>query len=209
MSRRNLSLGINIQNIIKVITIFVLPHHVFIRYFIIMSLPCNLHHTTQCRFCYMFFVEHCAAHTYVFIPIVWYYVICLRWKRSMRVFFIVCLYTYCRWIPSYQEGIWDHINWLTPQPFSTGAKPGYWFPMSYVKFTHFCVTELKWEVIVHVADNSGMSYQNSLNFLFVIRHGEGGSICLSVSILTSEKTMPTFVQASDYNRVSFSVSLTI
>jgi hypothetical protein len=32
---------------------------------------------------------------------------------SMRVFFIVCLYMYCRWIPSYQEVSWDHINWLT------------------------------------------------------------------------------------------------
>jgi len=59
------------------------------------------------------------------------------------------------------------------------------------------------------SDNSGMSYQNSLNFLFVIRHGEKGSICLSVSILTSGKTMPTFVQAGDYNRVSFSASFTI
>jgi hypothetical protein len=87
---------------------------------------------------------------------------------SMRVFFIVCSYMYCRWIPSYQEGSWDHINWLTPQPFCTWAKPGYWFPTSYVVVTHFCVSELKWEVIVHVADNSGMSYQNSFNFLFVI-----------------------------------------
>ena len=124
-------------------------------------------------------------------------------------YFIVCLCMYCRWIPSYQEGSWDHINWLTQQPFSTEAKPGYWFPTSYVVVTHVCVSELKWEVIVLVADNSGMSYQNSFNFLFVIRHGEGGSICLSVSILTFGKTMSTFVQAGDYNGVSFSVSLTI
>ena len=116
----------------------------------------------------MFCVEHCAAHAYVFIPIVWCYVIFLRWKRLYAVFFIVCSYMYCRWIPSYQEGSWDHINWLTPQPFCTWAKPGYWFPTSYVVVTHFCVSELKWEVIVHVADNSGMSYQNSFNFLFVI-----------------------------------------
>jgi hypothetical protein len=92
---------------------------------------------------------------------------------SMRVFFIICLHMYCRWIPSYQVGSWDNINWLTPQPFSTGAKPGYWFPTSYVVVTHVCVSELKWEVIVHVADNSGMSYQNSFNFLFIIRHSEG------------------------------------
>ena len=121
MSRRNLSWGTNIHNIIKVIIIFALSHHVLIRYFIIMSLPCNFHHTAQCRFCYMFFVKHCAAHAYVFIPIVWYYVIFLRWKRLYASFFIVSLYTYCRWIPSYQEGSWDHINWLTPQPFNTEA----------------------------------------------------------------------------------------
>ena len=92
MSRSNLSLGINIQNIIKVITIFALPHHVFIRYFIIMSLPCNFHHTTHCRFCYMFFAKHCAAHAYVFIPIVWYYVIFLRWKRLYASFFLSFVY---------------------------------------------------------------------------------------------------------------------
>jgi hypothetical protein len=209
MSRRNLSLGINIQHIIKVITIFALPHHVLIRYFIIIFIPCNFLHTTQCRFCYMFFVEHCAAHAYAFIPIVWYYVIFLRWKWDYEVFCIVCLYMYCRWIPSYQEGSWDDINWLTPQHFNTEAKQGYWFPTSYVVVTHVCVSELKWEVIILIADNSGMSYQNSFNFLFVIRHGEGGSICLSVSILTSGKTMPSFVRVGDYNRVSFSVSLTI
>jgi hypothetical protein len=87
---------------------------------------------------------------------------------SMQVFFIVCLYMYCRWIPSYQEVSWDHINWLTRQLLCTGAKPGYWFPTSYVMVAHFCVSELEWEVIVHIADNSGMSYQNSFNFLFVI-----------------------------------------
>jgi hypothetical protein len=173
MSRRNLSWGTNIHNIIKVIIIFALSHHVLIRYFIIMSLPCNFHHTTQCRFCYMFFVKHCAAHAYVFIPIMWYMWSFFGENDSMRVFLIVCLYIYCRWIPSYQEGSWDHINWLTPQPFSTETKQGYWYPTSYVVITHVCVSELKWEVIVLVADNSGMSYQNSLNFLFVIRHGEG------------------------------------
>jgi hypothetical protein len=94
MIRRNLSLGKKLQNIITVITIFALPHHLLIRYFIIMSLLCNFHPTTQCRFSKMFFVEHRAAHAYVCIP-------------------IVCLYMYCRWIPSYQEVSWDHINWLT------------------------------------------------------------------------------------------------
>jgi hypothetical protein len=144
MSRRNLSLGINIQNIIKVITIFALPHHVFLRYFIIMSLPCNFHHTTQCRFCYMFFVKHCVLpmlmFSFLLCDIMWSF---FGENETMRFFFIVCLYTYCSWIPSYQEGSWDHINWLTPQPFNTEAKQGHWFPTSYVVFTHVCVSELK------------------------------------------------------------------
>jgi hypothetical protein len=147
-----------------------LPYHITYWYDILLLCLYRVIFITQHNvgFAKMFFVEHRAAHAYVFILIVWYYVIFLRWKRLYASFFIVCLYMYCRWIPSYQEGSWDHINWLIPQPFCTGAKPGHWFPTSYVMVAHFCVSELKWEVIVHVADNSGMSCQNIFNFLFAI-----------------------------------------
>ena len=79
--------------------------------------------------------------------------------------------------------------------------------------SHFCISELRWEVILRVADICGIFYPKLYKLSFrntsMMLYDEGGSIFLIVSILTSAKIMPKFVQAGDYNRVACSVSLTI
>jgi hypothetical protein len=80
-----------------------------------------------------------------------------------RVFFIVCLYMYCRWRPSYVAGVvMLRLNGLTPPYFCVGPHTGRGFPTSYVVVL-FVLSDIRSEVIVRVVDIGGIVAHYCLN----------------------------------------------
>jgi hypothetical protein len=76
-------------------------------------------------------------------------------------FFIDCLYMYCRWRFSYQEGrLGIPLNRFNPPHFCACPKQGPGFPTSHV-MVFLC------SVIVHFVDIGGIDDHHCLNFLFI------------------------------------------
>jgi hypothetical protein len=58
-------------------------------------------------------------------------------------FFIICLYMFCHWRSSYQEGVGIPLTGLTLPHLCASPKPGPGFPMSYVMiFSIFIIYNL-------------------------------------------------------------------
>jgi hypothetical protein len=81
--------------------------------------------------------------------------------------FILCLYTYCRWRSSYQEGrVGIPLTGLTRPHFCACPKPEHGFPTSYVGtvVVYFVFSEFIYVIFV---DIDGIDDHHCLNFLFI------------------------------------------
>jgi hypothetical protein len=95
------------------------------------------------------------------------YIFVIVLKESVQVFFIICLYMYCRWRSSYQRG--DPINRCNPATFLCLSQARIWIS-KVICSGLICVqwVQLGWEVIVCFVDIGGIVDHHCLNFLFII-----------------------------------------
>jgi hypothetical protein len=112
---------------------------------------------------------YCTVHVYGVIhscDSIWSYWV----EASLCRFYIVCLYKYCRWRSSYQEGrVAILLTSLTLPHFYACPKPGLGFPMSYDMVPpNFEFMELRWEVVVCFVDIGEIVDYYYVNFLFKI-----------------------------------------
>ena len=123
------------------------PNYCTVHVYVVIHCP---HYCTVHVYVVIHCPHYCTVHVYVvihFCDIVW----SLGGNESVQVFLIVCLYMYCRWRSSYQEGrIGIPVTGLKPPYVSCAyTKPVHWFPTSYVMV--FCCVQcvqFNWGVIV-------------------------------------------------------------
>jgi hypothetical protein len=96
-------------------------------------------------------------------------------------FFIVCLYMFCYWRSSYQEGREAiPLIGLIQVHICACLKPGPGFLTSYVMVC-FVFSELRWEVIVRYVAIGGIVDHHCLIFLFIIYLIQKGGVHVSLT----------------------------
>ena len=91
-------------------------------------------------------------------------IVCGLLVWNLLRFFIVCLYMFCRWRFSYQEGrVGIPLADLTLPHLWVCTKPG----AGISNFIYRSIFEFRWEVIIHSIDIGGIDDHHCLNFLFI------------------------------------------
>jgi len=73
-------------------------------------------------------------------------------EENLCMFFIICLYMYCHWISSYQEGrIGIPLTGLNQPHICACPKSGPGFPLN-IFHDFFCDQDLRLEVVVNFVD---------------------------------------------------------